>query len=503
MHHQNFMAVYHTSTIQAWEKRWISANNSSFGLMQQAAYLLSLEIEKILIEKKFTTTACIRIWCGQGNNAGDGYLLGAYLQQKSYRVEIYAVAEPVTLDAKKARLIAQQHQVSILTILPNYAADVQVDALFGIGLNRALHEDAQQVIQQFNQQSGLKIAIDIPSGLHPNTGVPYPVAIQADFTFSFIGLKTGLVIAQAQNYVGKLQLIALIPEDQDVKAVAYFQQDVPSLPARLSYQHKGSFGHVLVVGGHPQMGGAVMMSAEAAMHCGSGKVTVLCDVKHHAAILARSPNVMTKDIQHINVVELVKDLEHIDSICFGMGLGRDAWGEQNYHMVVNALKHSQHVQHVVWDADALWFLASHHQDIDVQPHWIFTPHAGEAARLLNCTVAEIEQDRIAAIYQLQQRYGGQWVLKGAGSLSLELQGLTICGLGNAGMGTAGMGDVLAGMLAALKAQFKQDVSIADIVAFHAAAGDLLAKNGQRGLQAHEMPKTIYQVMNLSNGLRST
>lgn len=496
MHHQNFVEVYHTDTIQAWEKRWFLANNSSFGLMQQAAYLLSLQVIALL-EKK-SSVQVIRIWCGQGNNAGDGYLLAAYLKQKQnkhYQVEVFAPTMPLSIDAKKARAFAEQQHIKIITELPHYPADVHVDALFGIGLNRSLTEAAQQLIEQFNQQFGLKIAIDIPSGLHPNTGVPFPVAVQAQHTFTFIGLKTGLLIGQAQHYVGQYQLIALIPEDEQVNAQAFLQQTIPVLPKRLAHQHKGSFGHVLVIGGHPQMGGAAMLSAEAAMHCGSGKVTVLCDVKHHMALLARSPNIMIQDIQQTDLIELVKAFEQIDSVCFGMGLGRDAWGEQNYHMVVNALKQSPHLHTVVWDADALWFLAMHHDDIEIQAHWIFTPHAGEAARLLNCSVAEVEQDRIAAIYKLQQQYGGHWVLKGAGSLSLESQKLMICGLGNAGMGTAGMGDVLAGMMASLRVQFDQQVSIANIVALHAAAGDLLAKEGQRGLQAHEMAQAIYHVVN--------
>ncbi len=114
--------------------------------------------------------------------------------------------------------------------------------------------------------------------------------------------------------------------------------------------------------------------------------------------------------------------------------------------------------------------------------------------LLGCSTWQIENDRIAAIYALQQKYAGQWVLKGAGSLILE-DNLYICTQGNAGMGTGGMGDVLAGMIASLKAQFHKAVTLHEIVTLHAQAGDQLAKQGMRGLQAYEMNQAITQVVN--------
>lgn len=494
MDNKKRLAVYHTETIQVWEKAWFNANNSSFGLMQQAAFLLSRRLIHFF-DQKFADMPSIRIWCGEGNNAGDGYLLGAYLQENGYAVDIYAPTKPLSIDAKKARLIAENQSVKILSEFFESSVDVHIDALFGIGLNRQLSIQAQSLIENFNGQTGLKVAVDIPSGLEPNTGIPLPIAVQADHTFTFIGLKLGLVIAQAQNYTGQLELIDIIPKVAELKPAAYLQQRIPSFPKRLSHQHKGSFGHVLVIGGHPQMGGAVMMSAEAAMHSGSGKVTILSDAKHHMAILARSPNIMTKDIQQTDFSTLSRFLRDIDTVCFGMGLGRDAWGEQNYRMVINALKNTPQLKTVIWDADALWFLANHPNDLEIQPDWIFTPHSGEAARLLDCSVAEVEQDRIYSIKRLQQKYGGQWVLKGAGSLTLEPQGLSICALGNAGMGTAGMGDVLAGMIASLKGQFGDSITLADIVALHAKAGDELALSGERGLQAHEMPAQIYKLVN--------
>jgi len=174
-----------------------------------------------------------------------------------------------------------------------------------------------------------------------------------------------------------------------------------------------------------------------------------------------------------------------------MGLGRDDWAKQIYQQWFNLLNQGEHLE-IVLDADALWFLAKQPQKLNV--HIYLTPHPGEAATLLGCSTTQIENDRISAIYALQQKYAGQWVLKGAGSLILE-DTLYICTQGNAGMGTGGMGDVLAGMIASLKAQFHKAVALHEIVSLHAQAGDRLAKQGMRGLQAFEMNQAITQVVN--------
>ena len=136
------------------------------------------------------------------------------------------------------------------------------------------------------------------------------------------------------------------------------------------------------------------------------------------------------------------------------------------------------------------------RNTDLHENIYLTPHSAEAARLLNTTVQKVEQDRVAAIDQLQEKYQGNWVLKGSGSLILENNTLFVCSTGNAGMGTGGMGDVLAGMIASLKAQFHADIALSDIVTLHGKAGDLLAEKGQRGIQAQHMSEAIYQVVNV-------
>lgn len=481
--------VYHSRDIQAWEQRWFARQNSSYGLMQQVAWGIAQRLIPLFVQENVQKVA---VCCGQGNNAGDGYLVGKYLRQAGFQVEIYAAEKGTSQDLA---LASQEAMDAGIKVYPHFdfqsEYDVYIDALFGIGLNRELNEEWQQIIQRINIQTGLKIAIDIPSGLNANTGQPLPVAVQADCTYTALGLKAGLFTGQGQAFAGQVECITAIPTDAELKSVAQLSNTDIHLPKRLAFGHKGSYGHVLVIGGHADMGGAVIMAAEAAFAAGAGKVTVACDAKHHMSILSRAPNIMLRDINALDEGQRDDLLQQVDAVCFGMGLGRDLWAEQHYQFWFSAIQQSD--LEIVLDADALWFLAKQPQSLNDQTYC--TPHPGEAATLLESRAKEVEVDRIAAIHALQQKYQGQWVLKGSGSLILEDQ-LYICTAGNPGMGTGGMGDVLAGMIASLKAQFHENLHLHEIVTLHALAGDELAKSGQRGLQAQDMKQAIYKVVNL-------
>ena len=484
--------VYHSLEVQAWEQRWFAKQNSSYALMQQVAWMIAQRLVPIFQQHKIQNIA---LCCGQGNNAGDGYLTAKYLKQYGFKVEIYAAELGASKDLHSAYQEAVNAEINIYAGFAfQKTYDCYVDALFGIGLNRELDADWQQIIKNINAQKGLKIAIDIPSGLQANTGQPLPCAIKADYTFSALGLKAGLFTGQGKEFAGMVEVISLIPVDTEIKPLAQLSPTSISLPQREAFGHKGSYGHVLVVGGHAYMGGAVMMAAESAFSAGAGKVTIVCHDKHHTAILARSPNIMLRDINALTKAEIQQLLDHVDSVSFGMGLGRDSWSEQQYFKWFPKINAAEHLQ-VVLDADALWFLAEHPETLTADTY--ATPHPGEAAKLLACSVKDVESDRVAAIYALQEKYAGQWVLKGAGSLILQDQ-LWICTAGNAGMGTGGMGDVLAGMIASLKAQFVGQIQLHEIVTLHALAGDWLAQQGMRGVQSHHMNAAIYHVVNQGN-----
>ncbi|WP_163124227.1 NAD(P)H-hydrate dehydratase [Acinetobacter portensis] len=485
MHQQ----VYHSYDIQAWEQRWFAQQNSSYGLMQQVAWSITQRLIPLLKQRDIST---ITVCCGQGNNAGDGYLVAKYLKQNGFQVDLYAAELGESSDLQRAYLEAKEVDLPIFTgfdFQKSYGCIV--DALFGIGLNRQLDEKWQDIIAKMNQHSALKVAIDIPSGLQANTGQPLPCAFKADFTFTVLGLKAGLFTGKAKEYSGEISAISLIPLDSEIHPIAQLTPLKIYLPKRQAFGHKGSYGHVLVVGGHEEMGGAVIMAAESAFAAGAGKVTVICHERHHVAILARAANIMLKDINSLSKEDVRTLLSQIDAVCFGMGLGRDEWAKQQYKMWFDLLINSD--LDIVLDADALWFLAENPRKLNQKTY--LTPHPGEAAKLLNSSVTDVESDRIKAIYELKNRYDGQWLLKGSGSLILENEKLWMCTAGNAGMGTGGMGDVLSGMIASLKAQLNEQIALHEIVTLHALAGDELAKEGMRGLQAFDMPKAIYKIIN--------
>lgn len=499
--------IYSKEQLQAWEQRWFAKANSDYGLMQQAAWQMTQRIMRQLSQMwrhQPSLPVSVCVWCGAGNNGGDGWLIAAYLQQAGYQVCVFEVEPPRADSAQQAKQEALRQNVAVYSNLNELAmTSVDIDALFGIGLSRELAEPYIEIINHFNHRSSYKVAVDIPSGLHADTGAILGAVVEADTTLTVLGYKAGLFTGQGKAYAGEVQLIDLIPQDDELQALAQLDDQKPILSPRKATGHKGTYGHVLIVGGDENMGGASIMSAESALASGAGKVTLLTHEKHHSAALTRCPNMMTLPLPcsgELSLQEVERLTQGIDVIVIGMGLGRHAWGKKIWQSFSPFLRDNNKFQSVVIDADGLYHLATLTQPLPEgeessrHAHWYLTPHSGEAGRLLGMTADEVERDRIAAIYALKEKYGGNWLLKGAGSLSLDQDGLSICALGNAGMATAGMGDTLAGMAGGLLAQLPE-LALHEIVALHAAAGDLLAEQGERGLQAPQMLDVIKRVVN--------
>lgn len=271
------------------------------------------------------------------------------------------------------------------------------------------------------------------------------------------------------------------------------------LQPRARVSHKGDFGHVLVLGGDHGMGGAPLMAAEAAARSGAGLVSVATRPAHIAALLQRRPELMACGIDQ--TADLNPLLSKATAIVAGPGLGQSEWSRQ---CLTSVLRHAgAHNVPLVLDADALNWLCRE-PDLMMkgsQGKWILTPHAGEAARLLCQTRAEVEEDRESAARALQKRYGGVAVLKGAGTLVCHTDGkrqnLARCGHGNPGMASGGMGDVLSGVLGALLAQQFTLADSARIgVCIHSKAADLAAAaDGQRGLLATDLLPHIRRLLN--------
>ena len=407
-------------------------------------------------------------------------------------------------------------------------ADVYIDAIFGIGLDRAPAGIYQSAIYRFNQLAKcykpFVIAVDIPSGLVAATGEVFAgAAIQADMTLCLVARKFGLHTKDGMDYSGQVVDIALIPyalEDNALKPVAKLVTSAYALTPRQQNSYKGSYGHVLIIGGNrvdgsQGMGGAAILSASSAMATGAGKITVACHEAFHAALLTSLPDAMTINLHDADGVRQL--LKGASVIAIGMGLGRDDKAKKLFVCYLKAAITEK--KPIVIDADGLYHLADLHKEhhpliAALQQHSAhhsvcLTPHSGEAAKLLGMEVSQVESDRLAAIRQCATDYGGDWVLKGAGSLVLEQREqqaqIYVCATGNAGMATAGMGDVLSGLIAGLLAQkdlIRESRGLQQAVLLHGMAGDMLINQtdktalliGQRGLQAQDMPAAIRHVM---------
>ena len=462
------------------------------------------------------------IFSGTGNNGGDGYIVAGLAKQKNIDSIIVEVSpDKVKNDAKRARDFALEQGVETVNAsewLKNTPSidtainkeTVLVDALLGTGFKSELRPLYHQLIKKINQSGQPVISADIPSGLLADTGAVSELAIEADVTVTFIGAKLGLFTGQGRAYCGdiifdNLDLSSDIYEDIEPTAkILDLDELLEELPQRSLTNHKGSHGHVLIVGGclngGLSFGGAPVMAAEAAARVGTGLVSVVTRPEHRAAINARIPEVMVCDATDIQTVNRL--LDKATTIVIGPGLGTDAWGQKLLQWVLAAGKP------MVVDADALNLIASTNigKDLDLNGSLI-TPHPGEASRLLGRATQDVNRDRLASVRQLQQKFGCTVLLKGSGTLissnadqSDNLKGdnrLFLCPYGNPGMGSGGMGDVLSGVIGGLMAQGMSSNQAAKLGAcVHAYAADMLAeKEGLRGILATDLIAEIRRLIN--------
>jgi len=489
-----------------------------FTLMQTAA---SRAFNTLM--EKWPQTRHVQVFAGSGNNAGDGYLLASLAKEQGLSTELITLCDPEKLrgDARLAAEWAVKQEVLITPFADfdfehekDHAHPVVVDALLGIGLDREVIGDYAKTIEFINSADRPVLAIDIPSGLSADTGACLGVAVTADVTVTFIGLKQGLLTNQAGDYVGELIYHHLDVPDQVFTSEsspkpAAQRIDINSTRALLAPRaitsHKGSHGHVLIIGGDFSFGGAVIMAAGAALRSGVGLVSVITRSAHRPALLARRPEVMvlgTED-DNANIDELIS---RATAIVIGPGLGRGNWArglmQKTLSTQISASKP------LVIDADALHLLAEKREQGAAakgtgikRDNWILTPHPGEAAALLNKSIGEIQEDRYTAVRELNETWGGVCLLKGSGSLICAVedsrQKLFLCSEGNAGMATGGMGDVLSGIIGSLVAQGNTlENSLCAGACIHGEAADLsMQADGQRGMAATDLMPYIRQLVN--------
>jgi len=453
----------------------------------------------------------VTILVGPGNNGGDGFVIARHLNQEEVKVKLLILApgEKFRGDAltnynivKKLGLHITEclNSGSLSTMLETIEkSDLIVDAIFGTGLVREVTGRFAQCIEMANASPAPIVAVDIPSGLSTDTGRPLGTAIRADLTATMALAKLGLVLHPETEYVGDLHIVDIgIPDtavaEADIKTELFDEKTFRAiLRPRPSIGHKGTFGHLLILAGSRGKTGAAALVAHGALRAGAGLVTVGCPTDVQPVLAQKLTEAMTEDLPETKsgtvsnkAIPIIKTLlARKKALAIGPGLGLNNETQD----VVRHLLETVPIP-MIADADALTALGTDHSPVALakQPR-ILTPHPGEMAHLLGCTIAEVQHDRMAAALSLAHSSKAVVVLKGAGTVIAAPNGrVALNSSGNSGMGSGGMGDVLTGIIGGFLAQGYDAWDAARISAFvHGHASDQLAKvKGNWGYLASEV-----------------
>ncbi|MCB1054191.1 MAG: NAD(P)H-hydrate dehydratase [Acidobacteria bacterium] len=478
-------------------------------LMENAA----LGVVQALAER-FPETRSVAIFCGPGNNGGDGLAVARHLEVRGYHLEVFGVAPRESYspsgDAGVQAEICQRMGIDVRPVNdePSLAralaaaagCDLVVDAVFGTGLHRPLEGRLAAWAEGLNRLAVPVLAVDLPSGLDADRSEPPGPHVRARCTVTFAAPKVAQVLDPAAEAVGELVVTDLgVPlcaeEPAEGGGLHLLLEDELAgfLGDRRAASHKGDYGHLLVVAGSPGKSGAAVLAARAAVRGGAGLVTAAVPEPLLATVDAGSVESMTlacpatsEGLLARGAVDTVLGaLESKDAVALGPGLGQGS----ETRSVIREIVLGAAVP-LILDADGLNAFTGDAGALSARPAaTVLTPHPGELARLLGVSTAEIQADRWGAARRAAAETGAVVVLKGHRTLIATPAGEAwINTTGNPGMATGGTGDVLTGLVGSFLAQSFDPLAAAQLAVFaHGAAGDLAAaETGLAGLAAGDL-----------------
>jgi len=442
----------------------------------------------------------VLVLAGPGNNGGDAFVVARHLRQGWYRVDLVFTGERTKLpaDAAAAMDAWEASGGKTLTEVPHAPVDAYgliVDGVFGIGLERPLSGRYAELVATVNASAVPILALDIPSGLHADSGRVLGRAVRARHTITFIALKPGLLTLDGPDHCGKLHVraLGLDPTSSLPPSGTTIGSEVIStvLPPRGLNSHKGTFGSIGVVGGAGGMTGAALLAGRAALKFGSGRVYVGFLASDAPSLDPSQPELMLRR------AEDVLTLSALNCVVLGPGLSQST---EAMRCVEQALRLESPL---VIDADALNLIGAHPRLQKLcaarEAATVMTPHPAEAARMSGASVAEIQSDRVQAALGLAQHYRAITALKGVGTVVAIPDGrYHINTSGNPGLASAGMGDVLSGMLGALIAQgASAPVATCAAVHLHGLSADCRYRElgGPIGMTASEVADDARSILN--------
>ncbi|HEY3355493.1 MAG TPA: NAD(P)H-hydrate dehydratase [Polyangia bacterium] len=457
----------------------------------------------------------VAVLCGSGNNGGDGAVIARHLHNRGAEVRLYLCAprDKIRGDADLHLRVVEKMGLPCLdaragaAALDDFArhADVVVDALLGTGLSAEVRGVYRDIIEAVNGLAALVVAVDIPSGLDADRGVPLGVCVRADHTVTFAHPKLGLVTDPGFTRVGRLHVVDIgVPRGLGERLGAALwlleEDEVRALrPARPPSGHKGTFGHLLIVAGSAGKTGAALLAGLAALRSGAGLATVASTAGGQRALDAKTLEVMTAQLcegeePDGGTWERFRETLHgKTAVALGPGIPR---GPAMRGFVARLV--AECPVPLVVDADGLNHLAEDPAPLRrALAPVVLTPHPGEMARLCRRATAEVQADRVGIARAFAAEHRAVVCLKGARTVVALPDGRAFLNpTGNPGMGTGGTGDVLCGMIGAFLAQGLDAARAARLAVFaHGRAGDLAAATrGEAGLIAGDLLDTLPQVL---------
>lgn len=463
------------------------------------------------------------IFCGGGNNGGDGFVVARRLHDMDCRIRVLLTSPPSELmgDVRRNYDVAKRMGIEVITVMShkdNMAlkirlplVDLVVDAIFGTGLGGEIRGDIADIIRLINDSRRPVLSVDLPSGLHPDTGIVQGICVQADRTVTLALPKPGLCLNAGDSPVGKLVVVDIgIPKcainDNNLNHFLITQKAVAAnFPVRAKKSHKGDYGHLLIAAGSRGYAGAASLVAAAATRCGTGLCTLAVPESLIAELRGCPSEAMLLPLPgengrwHANAADrIMTEIDRFSAIAIGPGLGS---GDNIKHSV-EALIRKATVQ-LILDADALNAIAGHPEillEAAIPP--IITPHPGELSRLTGFQVDEINLLRIDIAREYAEKWNSIILLKGDSTVIGAPDGRIFINLtGNPGMATGGSGDVLTGMLGSFCAQGMDSIEAACSATYlHGLAGDIAAEEiGEISMRAGDIadmiPKAFFRILN--------
>ncbi len=471
-------------------------------LMENAGRMIAENVLNIVSERGFENIVII---AGKGNNGGDGFCAAKHIknQRKKINLKIVLLEDEGKIrgDALINFQIAKKLGISIVRIreanelknlLPKEG--IVIDAIFGTGLSKDIEDKfILDVIDEINlwketeekSKKRFVVAVDIPSGLDSNQGIPRPKAVKADITITFAPAKVGLFVGEAVKYTGKV-----ITEDIGIPVELWENSEFnliskeivrEILKQREDLSHKGTYGHLLCIVGGLGRAGAAVLSGKGALHIGTGLVTIITPDLVYNPVASGAREFMVIPAPSHNKTFSEKACETIDKYIEGKTailIGPGIWDEEGSQKVlihtINKAKEKKIP--IIFDADAINILS--HLDLSIVDgvDGVITPHPGEAARLIKKTTSEIQKDRIQSAKEINQKTKLVAVLKGFRTVITDGKSFFINTTGGAELATGGTGDVLAGVIGGLLAQGYSSIHAAIAGVFiHGLAGEVVSK----------------------------